>query len=195
VHNGLHPALREYLAGLLAVRAGDLSQAHAALSRLRTLAGTPKGQAQASLERGLAATLARAEAGPLEALAVLGRPVIEMWFQVTVASPFLSLAHERFLRAELLHELGRDAEALGWYGSIAERSPYELVYAGPSHRRRAEIFSSQGDQEAAEAEHWQAQTRWAKADAGLDPNFRDIDRLRADLDSLPRPAAGRTSLT
>jgi tetratricopeptide (TPR) repeat protein len=60
-----------------------------------------------------------------------------------------------------------DVEALGWYGSIAERSPYELVYAAPSHLRRAEIFTRQGDHEAADAESEQARTRWAKADAPL----------------------------
>jgi len=169
VHNGLHPALKEYLAGLLAVKAGDLADAHAALDRLRTLAATRSPEAHAALDRGLAAALARAEAGPDEALAVLARPRIELWFQVTLASPFLSLAQERFLRAELLHEVGRDAEALGWYGSIAQRAPYELVYAAPAQLRRAEIFARQGDTEAAASESEQARMRWSRADAALQP--------------------------
>jgi hypothetical protein len=110
----------------------------------------------------------------LKALAVLGPPAIELWFQVTVASPFLSLAHERFLRAELLYEAGRDAEALGWYGSIAERTPYELVYAAPAHLRRAEIFARQGDSDAARAEFDQARVRWAKADVELQSALRGV---------------------
>jgi len=100
-------------------------------------------------------------------MAVLGPPAIELWFQTTVASPFLSLAHERFLRAELLEKVGREAEALGWYGSIAERSPYELVYAAPAHLRRADIFGRQGDLDAAAAEYDQARVHYAKADAEL----------------------------
>jgi hypothetical protein len=73
---------------------------------------------------------------------------------------FLSLAFERFLRAELLHEAGRDAEALGWYGSIAERSSFELVYAAPAQLRRAEIFGRQGDKDAERAASEQAAKRW-----------------------------------
>jgi hypothetical protein len=62
-----------------------------------------------------------------------------------VASPFFSLASQRFLRARLLEETGRPAEAAGWYRGMAERSPYELVYArearervGKMERRKAE---------------------------------------------------------
>jgi DNA-binding SARP family transcriptional activator len=54
-----------------------------------------------------------------------------------------------FLRAELGAEVvaGRgddevgvpEEEAAGWYGSIAERSPYELIYAGPARPRLAEM--------------------------------------------------------
>jgi hypothetical protein len=45
-----------------------------------------------------------------------------------VASPFFTLASQRFLRARLLEELARPAEAARWYGSMAERSPYELIW-------------------------------------------------------------------
>jgi hypothetical protein len=30
-------------------------------------------------------------------------------------------------------------EAAGWYAAIAERSPYELIYAEPARRRLAEM--------------------------------------------------------
>jgi hypothetical protein len=62
-----------------------------------------------------------------------------LWFQLTVASPFFSLASQRYLRAELLREVGRLEEAVGWYKSIAERSPYELIYAEPARRRLVEM--------------------------------------------------------
>jgi hypothetical protein len=106
----------------------------------------------------------------------LGSPHIDLWFQVTVTSPFLSLAYERFFRAELLHELGRDAEALGWYGAIAQRSPYELIYAAPAHLRRAEIFARQGDPTAASAEYERVRTQWSAADLELQPLARPAIR-------------------
>jgi hypothetical protein len=52
-----------------------------------------------------------------------------------VASPFLTLASRRWLQAELLEELGRAEEAAGWYRSMAERSPYVLVYGAEAARR------------------------------------------------------------
>ena len=166
VHNGLHPAIRSFLLGLLAVRASDFVEAHEALDQLSP-SSEPVSAARTSLRKGLAAALTRAERGPLDALAVLGRPSAELWYQATIISPFLSLAYERFLRAELLFEAGRHAEALGWYGSIAERSPFELVYAAPAQLRRAEIFARQDDREAERAAYHQAATRWAKADPEL----------------------------
>jgi tetratricopeptide (TPR) repeat protein len=188
-HNSLHPAIKTYLSGLLAMRAGDLAEARSRLNRLALQPDTGESAPRASLRRGLAAALARIEHGPEEALAALGSPQIDLWFQVTVSSPFLSLAYERFFRAELLHELGRDAEALGWYGSIAQRSPYELIYAAPSHLRRAEIFARQGDRTASKAEHDQLRTRWGRADAELQalitvPEYQHGLALQAGADIL-----------
>lgn len=59
-----------------------------------------------------------------------------------MASPFFSLASQRYLRAELLRETGREEEAAGWYSAIAQRSPYELIYAEPARRRVAEMASA-----------------------------------------------------
>lgn len=56
-----------------------------------------------------------------------------------MASPFFSLASQRYLRAELLRETGRQEEAAGWYSTIAQRSPYELIYGEPARRRLTEM--------------------------------------------------------
>ena len=72
-----------------------------------------------------------------EALARLERARPELWFQLTVASPLFSLASQRFLRAQLLEAVGRHAEAAGWYRAMAERSPYELIYAGAAREGAA----------------------------------------------------------
>ena len=160
------PGHQELPAGPARGSGGRFGRGARGAASTRPIGGTGERRAR-SLRKGLAAALTRAERGALEALAVLGRPSAELWYQATIISPFLSLAYERFLRAELLHEAGRHAEALGWYGSIAERSPFELVYAAPAQLRRAEIFARQGDREAERAAHQEAATRWAKADPEL----------------------------
>jgi DNA-binding SARP family transcriptional activator len=138
MHNDLHPAIRAYLLGLLEVRLADLAGAAARLADLGARQPEPTGLAR-SLEVELRATIARAEGRAEEGLMLLERSRPELWFQLTVASPFFSLASQRFLRAELLLEVGRSEEAAGWYSSIAERSPYELIYAPAARRRLAQI--------------------------------------------------------
>jgi hypothetical protein len=125
------------------VRLGNLPGAAIRLAELGALEPELTGLGRC-LDVELRATIARAEGQPGEALALLERSQPELWFQLTVASPFFSLASQRFLRAELLHEVGRTAEAVGWYASIAERSPYELIYAPPARSRLTEIRQAAG---------------------------------------------------
>jgi hypothetical protein len=137
MHNDLHPAIRAYLLGLLALRSGDIPAAAAqveALAGLRSQEGLVE-----SLEVELRATMCRVEGRPDEALKLLEESRPRLWFQLTVASPFFSLASRRYLHAELLRESGRLQAAAGWYTSIAERSPYELIYAGPARQRLTEM--------------------------------------------------------
>jgi DNA-binding SARP family transcriptional activator len=137
MHNDLHPALRLYLMGLIDLRLGDVSGAARQAVLLRAL-GRQGGLAPSLLVE-LEAGIARAEHRPVEALQLIEQSHPQLWFQLTVASPFFSLASQRYLRAELLREVERFDEAVGWYQSIAERSPYELVYAAPARERVSEI--------------------------------------------------------
>jgi DNA-binding SARP family transcriptional activator len=141
MHNDLHPAIRAYLLGLLDLRLGDIASATAWAGELVRLAFPPGGLAE-SLGLELRAAIARSETRAQDALALLEQSRPQLWFQLTVASPFFSLASQRYLHAELLRESGRLEEASGWYTSIAERSPYELIYAAPARRRLAEMAAS-----------------------------------------------------
>jgi tetratricopeptide (TPR) repeat protein len=134
MHNDLHPAIREYLLGLITVRLGDIERTRVHAADLARIAPGNGGLADC-LSAELAAHVARGEGKPGEALAHLERSRPRLWFQLTVASPFFSLASRRFLQAELLREAGRFDEAAGWYDAIAQRSPYELVYAAPARER------------------------------------------------------------
>jgi DNA-binding SARP family transcriptional activator len=138
MHNDLHSALRLYLLGLLDLRLGAVRSAVDRAEALKALPG-PSGGLGASLLLELQAAIYRAEGQREEALRIMERYHPQLWFQLTVASPFFSLASQRYLRAELLREVGRLEEAAGWYRSIAQRSPYELIYAAPARQRLVEM--------------------------------------------------------
>lgn len=138
MHNDLHPGIRAWLLGLLDLRLGDRDGATKQAEELASLEQAGGGLLRNVLAE-LRAAIARAEGRPGEALAILEAVRPELWFQLTVASPFFSLASSRFLRAELLRELGRTREAAGWYGSMAQRSPYELLYSRAAGERLSAI--------------------------------------------------------
>jgi DNA-binding SARP family transcriptional activator len=138
MHNDLHPSLRLYLLGMLDLRLGDVRSAADRAEALKSLPGQAGGLG-AILLLELQAAIYRADGRPEEALRIMDRFHPQLWFQLTVASPFFSLASQRYLRAELLREVGRLEEAAGWYRSIAQRSPYELIYAAPARQRLAEM--------------------------------------------------------
>src|SRR5262249_46618094 len=127
MHNDLHPAIRAWLLGLLDLRLTNPERAVQWAEELDEMEKTGGGLMRDMLAE-VRAAIARAEGRPGEALAILEGSRPELWFQLTVASPFFSLASSRFLHAELLRELGRHREAAGWYRAMAERSPYELIY-------------------------------------------------------------------
>jgi tetratricopeptide (TPR) repeat protein len=127
MHNGLHPMLREYLLGLVSLRLDDVAGARAHSAALAALRAGDGGLTDC-LASELEASIFRQEGRPAEALSALERTRPRLWYQLTVASPFFCLTSRRFLQAELLREVGRAEEARGWYTSLVQRSPYELVY-------------------------------------------------------------------
>ncbi|HET8650479.1 MAG TPA: BTAD domain-containing putative transcriptional regulator [Gemmatimonadales bacterium] len=164
MHNGLHPLLREYLLALLDARLGRIEAADARARALSEMAVPPEGETlRWNLARGAAAAAQRAAGRSAEALEQLVQVRDERWFQLTVGSPFHAQAHERFLRAELLAELGQVEEALGWYASLAERSPYELAFRAPSDLRQAELLLQKGERTAARRHLALAAAAWHEA--------------------------------
>lgn len=143
MHNGHHSTIREYLLGLTALHLGDRTAAAAHAQALLSHAPGDGGLADC-LATELAATYARAEGRAAEALSLLERTRPRLWFQLTVASPLFCLTARRFLQAELLRDVGRLDEAAGWYASLVQRSPYELVYrAGVRGTGRNEVAADE----------------------------------------------------
>jgi DNA-binding SARP family transcriptional activator len=135
-HNGLHHHLRAYTIGQLAARMEDAAGVAEALEQLAEL--PQPGGAEGlviRLERSLEAALHELKGDFEAALASLAGTREEVWFQLAVASPFYAGGLERWRRAELLARLGRQQEARGWFGSIAERSPWEIVFREAAARR------------------------------------------------------------
>jgi tetratricopeptide (TPR) repeat protein len=164
-HSSLHPYLRLHRLGLLDTRLGDTV---AALQRARTLAqaddSSTAGRLAHTLAQSIRAHVAAHGGRYAEALAQ-----IESAGWEAAASVFASEAYDRLLRADLLERIGRPDEALGWYGSIAERAAYELVYLAPAHRRQAEIYERRGQRDLAARHYRKFNELWSGADPELQP--------------------------
>lgn len=143
-HDGLHPHLRSYLLGLLAARRNDSAAVRLAAEALSELAVPAGAEAMAEqLGRTLDALAWRLEGRPGDALAALERLKTDVWFQYAVGSPFFAGTYQRYLRAELLEQVGRVDEAIRWWETIAQRSPFELAFAPAAARRIKQAASPQ----------------------------------------------------
>jgi DNA-binding SARP family transcriptional activator/TolB-like protein len=136
IHNGLHQHLKAYLLGLLAARTGDVKAAAKSLADLENLdVPVLSATSIANLEASLRAAIAWAGNDPVATLRALESMRSEIWFQLTVGSPFLSQSYDRFMRGEALLALGRRTEAEGWFKSLSERTPIELIYRSAAQAR------------------------------------------------------------
>jgi tetratricopeptide (TPR) repeat protein len=162
----LGPQMQVYLLGLLSARLGDTAAARRYADALAAVRDDPRAGPTADLAHGLRAEMARARGDFKGALAELER------FEFRVSSPGVPETshwglHERFLRAELLHALGRDDEALPWYDSF--HGGYDLSYLAPAQFRMAEIRARQGDGKRAAFHASRVLAMWRDADPELRP--------------------------
>ena len=162
---GAEPAMRLHRLGLLDTRLGDtISALRDARSIDRAADSSTAGRFAPTLAASLRAHVAAVGGRDGEALAVLDAAEWE-----AAAPVFVSEAYDRYFRAELLQRVGREDEALGWYGSIAERAAYELVYLAPAHRRQAEIYARRGQPDLAAQHYRRFIELWSEADPELQP--------------------------
>ncbi|NNG16386.1 MAG: protein kinase, partial [Gemmatimonadales bacterium] len=185
-HHAVHPLVLEYLKGQLAARVGKTAEAQEHANRLRSIA-VPEGSG--TLATDFASSIesqASYRAGrPNEALKLIEQVRSETFYQGTLTSPLRAGAFERFWRAELLNEAGREQEALAWYRQISNISVYELVYLPISHLRQGEIHDRLGENAIAIDHYAKFIDLWRDADEALQPLVRDAEERVAQLSQEP----------
>ncbi|HEV7994020.1 MAG TPA: BTAD domain-containing putative transcriptional regulator [Gemmatimonadaceae bacterium] len=174
----LQPMLRAYLAGMTSARIGDQTGRERALAQL---AAAPDPTSSSALKVGLALSIRaeheRAAGHPAAALAALEQGARATPFVAAWTSSMVAQSYERYVRAELLHRLGRDDEALRWYGTFGENSPYDLVYLAPSLLRQAQINDARGERALAVQRYSRFLELWRDCDPELRP-MTDSARMR-----------------
>jgi tetratricopeptide (TPR) repeat protein len=102
---------------------------------------------------------------PIEALNYLEASVPEKWWPLIANGDlFANWGYERYLRAEVLRQLGRVTEAKQWYSGLGV-TQYELVFRPVVNLRLGEVAEREGDFRAAGTYYRRAIARWADADA------------------------------
>jgi len=177
------PQLRAYLLGLVSVRLGDTAAAHRWASALDRMPHPPGDSDLAGdLAHSVRAEIALAAGAPRRALAQIEQVHFTTHAPVMSGTLYAG-AHERFLHAEILHAVGRDEEALSWYGSFPEPSGYDVAWLAPAYLRRAEIHERLGQRAEALAAYRRVASLWKACDEPLRPLLAEaqqaIERLSA----------------
>ena len=181
-NDNLHPVLREYLLGIVNVRMGEHERAEAHAAALERQDGpSNSGTMVPDLAASIRAQILWASGEPGEALTVLDQIEREIWYGVALASTFWAQTLERFLRAEILFELGRYDEAIPSYANIAQIAPYEVAHRAIAWLRLGEIYDRQGDREGAAEYYGKFIDAWSDADPELQPH---VDAARQALAAL-----------
>jgi DNA-binding SARP family transcriptional activator/TolB-like protein len=141
-------------------------------TRLMTVAG--------NLALTLRAQAARARGQPEEALSYLLQiEARRAWFDSEAMHAF-----ERWLRAEVLYDLGRYDEARHWYAGFGMKGMYDQTFMAPARLRLGDIYELLGDPETAISHYKRFLQRWKDCDPELHPQLeaaqRALERLAAE---------------
>jgi DNA-binding SARP family transcriptional activator len=165
----LDPRYRGYVLGLLSLRLADTTAVAGYVRELDAVRGSEMAQ---RLGRDLALTLraelAHRRGSPEQALALLNARsrAPSLGAATTVLG---SGAYERYLRADLLRELGRLDEARAWYESMGQTAVPELPFLGPAELRLAQLADAGGDRTRAVAHYRRAVELWRDCEPELRP--------------------------
>jgi tetratricopeptide (TPR) repeat protein len=185
-HDSVRQQIRLYLLGTLGIRLKEAAAAQRYATRLlRFDSASTQGVIGRALGHEILAQGALAEGSKTEALAELDRsglrgPKARVW-ERAYSSPFFSQSYGRYLRAGVLSELGRNAEALRWYNSLWMANAFDLIYLAPARLRQAEIHERLGDRVRA-AEYYRAFVAlWKEADPELQWRVKQAEKRIEEL--------------
>lgn len=165
----VRPAIRIYLAGTLALLAGDSAAAERASTRLRDEATKPGARNRdlyEDLARALRAAILRRADKSEEALREL-EGMKDAHVGLAVGAPLASYAPARLLRADVLERLGRHEEALAWCTTIGYVSFYEIPYLPAANLCAQRILTRLGRTEDAARHSAELLRIWQDADPEL----------------------------
>ena len=178
--------LRLYLLGLLSARLGADVDALRYAGELERMPAPPESRALVrDLGRTIRADLAAGDGRTEEALILLDPVKGEVPFEL-IRLPYFSQEHARYLRSLLLHQAGRDAEALRLTEVAFTGTPNELHYLAPVHLLRAEIQQRLGNRAAAAEQYSRFLSLWRACDPALRPVVEGAKAELAAMASEPR---------
>jgi tetratricopeptide (TPR) repeat protein len=182
-HDSVHPLIRSYLLGLTEARLGNANLANRFADEAETAeVSRTAGSMPQDLARSIRSQILLRQGKDAEALVELEQLAMQTWYGQTMASPLYCQVYERFTRAELLHRLARHQEALAWYGSLVETSPFELPYLAVAHLRRAEIYDELDQPERAAEHYARFVEMWKDADPRFQPMVESASRRLEELE-------------
>ncbi len=178
--------LRLYLLGLLSTRLGADADALRYAGEMERLPAPAESSALVrDLGRTIRADVAAAAGRSAEALALLDGVKGEVPFEL-IRLPYFSEEHARYLRSLLLHQAGRDTEALQLAEVAFTGTPNELHYRAPVHLLRAEIQQRLRNRAAAAAEYSRFVALWRDCDPALRPVVEGARSELAAMAAEPR---------
>jgi tetratricopeptide (TPR) repeat protein len=180
----IHPQVRMYLLGLLNAQLGHYTDALQAADVLPTLAGTAVARdLAADFAHAVRAEVLRMRGQPLQALNELQRARMHFDANRIGNAPFYAQTRERYVRAELLNELRRPVEALGWYGSLDEHGPWGRALLAHAALQQAHIH----DEVRRSTEAIRHYARFVDLWQDAEPRFRPaVEQAKQRLASLRR---------
>jgi tRNA A-37 threonylcarbamoyl transferase component Bud32/tetratricopeptide (TPR) repeat protein len=190
IHDDMHAHLRIYLLGLLSARLGEDARALGHADELERMTGSSYvTDLIHDLACGLRAQVAWKQGKPTVALEECERTRLKSPDRYWLYSPFYKELLERSLRAELLHELGCDEEALRWISSFGVGWGIDFVFSAPLSLRRASYYERAGQPEKAAEHYAKFVDFWQDCDEELRPQVADakakLDKLTAASKSSP----------
>jgi DNA-binding SARP family transcriptional activator len=179
VHDAIHVPARLWLCGHLAVRVGETDRAREHVDALEKLdaAGDFPGIAM-PFARGVRAAIARADGELADAMRLVDDARPRVPSHLALLSPLLSATPERLMRAALMRDLGRHAEARSWYAALPERSVYDLIHLAATHVARGEILRALDHRDDALKQDTALVRLWRACDDELRPV---VDEARTRL--------------